>query len=221
MPDLRHGARTDDADRGGGRKPRAARNDPALLGLSRAFGTAPRHGDGRTFPTPRAPCSAAIANNPVEPAAARHPGRHLGRRAVLPARLGVGRQPPPQHVHPDRAGDRNRLPLQPCRRAPPRHLPGILPHRGGWRSALFRGGRGHHDPGAARPGARVARALADQQRDPRAAGPRAKASAPGEGRWHRRRRRARSGCLGPAASGAPGREGAGRRRRRRGSQRGR
>ncbi len=31
------------------------------------------------------------------------PGRAVGRLAVLRARLGVGRQPPPQHVHADRA----------------------------------------------------------------------------------------------------------------------
>ena len=54
------------------------------------------------------PCSrAAFAR--LGAADPRHAGGAVGRRAVLPARLGVGRQPPPQHVHPDRARHRRRL----------------------------------------------------------------------------------------------------------------
>ena len=99
--------------------------------------------------------------------------------------------------------------------------PGIFPpaFRGAGRRGgrLFRGSRRHHRAGAARPGARTARARADLRRHPRLARSRAQDGAAREGRWlgrghiarHRRRRR-------PSARPA-GREGAGRRRADRGS----
>ena len=57
-------------------------------------------------------------------------GGAVGRLAVLPARLGLARQPPAQHVHSDRARHRCGLPLQPRRSARAGHLPGIVPCAG-------------------------------------------------------------------------------------------
>ena len=103
------------------------------------------------------------------------------------ARLGVVRHAPPQHVHPDRARHRRRLRLQPGRRAGARDFPGLLP-RTAWRgAALFRGGGRHRHARAARPGARIARPLGHQQRDPRPARSRAEDGARGS----RRRTRSR------------------------------
>ena len=53
-------------------------------------------------------------------------GRALGRLAVLRARLGLGREPQPEHVQPDRARHRRGLSLQPGRdlRCPASSRPG-------------------------------------------------------------------------------------------------
>ena len=48
----------------------------------------------------------------LDPARARDAGRALGRVAVLRARLGLGRQPQPEHVHADRARRRRGVRLQ-------------------------------------------------------------------------------------------------------------
>ena len=102
--------------------------------------------------------SDAVELDPVRP---RDAGRAVGRLAVLRARLAVAPHAQPQHVHADRDGHRRGLALQ--RRRDPRagHLPGRVPRP--WRRGrgLFRGGRGHHRAGAARPGARTARARRD------------------------------------------------------------
>ena len=70
----------------------------------------------------------------------------------------------------------------------PRRLP--RPHRRG--RGLFRGRRRHHGPGAARPGARAARARGDLRRDPRADRSRAEDRA-ARARRRRRGHRTRSG----------------------------
>ena len=54
-------------------------------------------------------------------------GRALGRLAVLRARLGVARQPPPEHVHADRARRRRRVRLQRRRDARARAVSRIVP----------------------------------------------------------------------------------------------
>ena len=98
--------------------------------------------------------------------------RALGRLAVLRARLAVGRQPQPQHVHADRARRRRGVRLQRGRR---RSLPASFPpsfrdaRRAGRR--LLRGGGGHRHAGPARPGAGAARAQPDRRGDPGAARP--------------------------------------------------
>ena len=69
--------------------------------------------------------------------------------------------------------------------------PGIFPASfrtpEGDRAGLFRGGGGHRDAGAARAGAGTARPLANLERDPRPARPRAEACAPGPRRTAARR----------------------------------
>ncbi len=117
LPDLRHGAGTVIPAAG-------ADGNPELADMTRRFWlaaalSAAAAGDGDAL-------AFGLAGRGLAPAHPRHPGGAVGGRAVLPARLGIGRQPPAQHVHPDRAGDRRRLSLQPCRGAGARHLPGIL-----------------------------------------------------------------------------------------------
>ncbi len=74
-------------------------------------------------------------------------------------------------------------------------LPGVFPaaFRGhdGAVAGLLRGGRRHHRAGAARPGARAARAREHRRRDPRPARPRAEDRAAHRGRRHRERGAAR------------------------------
>ena len=137
---------------------------------ARADGAAARHGDGRASRgRPRCADPAALAVW-VQLVLATPVGA-LGRLAVLPARLGVVRQPQPQHVHADRARHRRRL----CSTAWSRR----------WRRASF-------PPRSAAPAWRACRVYfeaaavivtlvllgqvlelrarsADQQRDPRAA----------------------------------------------------
>ena len=152
--------------------------------------------------------------------AARHAGRVLGRLAVLRARVGVDREPQPEHVHADRDGRRLGVPLQRGRHDRAGHVSGRLPHARRRRD-LLRHGRRHHGARAARTGARAAGAEPDQLRAskqllglaPKTA--RVVRDGAGSGRADRRRPRRRH----PARSAR--REGAGRRRRRRGAQRGR
>ena len=129
----------------------------------------------------------------------------VGRLAVLRARMAVPRHAQSQHVHADRDGHRCRLSLQRHRNGGPRHFSGRLPHALGSRSRLLRGGRRHHHTGAARTGARIARARTDLRRDPRADRSCAEDRAPGA-RWHGRgnpaRRRRGRRCL----ARAPGRK---------------
>ena len=84
-------------------------------------------------------------------------GRAVGGVAVLPSRLGVDRQPQPQHVDADLARRRRGLSLQRRRHAVPGHLPAPVPRP--WRrgAGLFRGGRRHRRAGLPRPGAGTAR----------------------------------------------------------------
>ena len=67
----------------------------------------------------------------------------------------------PQHVHPDRHGHRRRLALQRRRRHPARAFPAGVPRPRRVGRGLLRGGRRHHRPRPARPGAGAARARAD------------------------------------------------------------
>ena len=138
LPELRHGARAGDGEPRGSRQPRARRHDAAL----------PRRRSRSTAPILAFMVSEFLPGQPLQhvlpPAAtdldavrAGHAGRALGRLAVLRPRLGVGRQPPPEHVHADRAGRRRRLRLQRRRDARARPVPGVVPRRTAIRSRVY------------------------------------------------------------------------------------
>ena len=71
--------------------------------------------------------------------------------------MGVAREPPPQHVHAHRAGRGRRVRLQRGRHPRARSLSARVSH-GRRRRRVFRAGCGDRRAGAARPGARAARA---------------------------------------------------------------
>ena len=128
-------------------------------------------------------------------ARARDAGRALGRLAVLRARLGVGRQPPPEHVHADRARRRRGVRLQRRRDARAR----AVSRR---RSATHGGQVAVYFEAAAVIVTLVLlgqvlelRARSRTERgDPRAARPGAEDGAPHRRRRHRRGRAARRTC---------------------------
>ena len=93
--------------------------------------------------------------------------------------------------------------LQPGRRAGAGNLSRLVPRSRRAGAALFRGGGGHRHPRPARPGARAARPLPDQQRHPRASRSRAEAR-PAAARGWQRRGRSRSKTSSPAIACACG-----------------
>src|SRR3546814_2236002 len=60
-------------------------------------------------------------------AGARHTSGSVGRLAFLRARMAVAQDPQPQHVYADRLRCGDRVPVQPRRDAPARHIPASLP----------------------------------------------------------------------------------------------
>ena len=82
--------------------------------------------------------------------------RAVGRLAVLRARLGVGREPQPQHVHPDRPGRGAAYVYSVVATLAPRPVPRLVPRPRRDGRAVLRGGGGHHGAGAAGPGAGAA-----------------------------------------------------------------
>ena len=99
-----------------------------------------------------------------------HAGGAVGRPAHLPARLGLGGQPQPQHVQPDRAGCRRGVDIQRGGDVAAGKLPALHAHHGRSGTGVFRGVGDDHGTGAAGPGDGVARAQPDQRRDQTAAG---------------------------------------------------
>ena len=104
--------------------------NPELADMTRRFwvgagavGAAARHGDGRAFVRSRHH-ALDRAHRDLGAARAGDAGRAVGGWPFFRARLGVACQPPPEHVHADRARHRRRLSLQPRRDARARHLPG-------------------------------------------------------------------------------------------------
>ena len=101
-------------------------------------------------------------------------------------------------------------------------FPRVVPRPRGRGRRLLRGGGGHHDAGAARPGARAPRPEPHERRDPGPARPRAD-----DGAARARRRDARRTCrstevaVGDRLRVRPGEKVPGRRRRARGHERGR
>ena len=111
LPDLRHGPRAAgrDARRG---EPGAGRHDQAVARLGSAHGAYPRvHGFG-VPPRSASAAHRATRVDDVVTVRARNTGGSLGWLAVLRARLGLDRQPAPEHVHADRAGRGRRVWLQ-------------------------------------------------------------------------------------------------------------
>ncbi len=130
LPDLRHGAGADDAVGRGSGQPRTARHDTPVLGRGGAVIAAAGARDGCGFRAGGVRRADFAARRGVARAHSGDPGRAVVRRAVFPARLGLGRQPPAQHVHPDRARHRHRLWLQPGRRTAAGDLSAVVPHAG-------------------------------------------------------------------------------------------
>ena len=97
---------------------------------ARAHDSGRRAGNGRPYPGARVASSRAAQALDLGAARAGDAGRAVGRLALLRARLGVARQPQPQHVHADRARHRRRLSLQ--RRRHPRAGPVSRPASAAW-----------------------------------------------------------------------------------------
>ena len=153
--------------------------------------------DGRASPRALAPGRARALE--LDPARARHARRAVGRLAVLRARLAVGPDAQPQHVHADRARHRRRVGLQRRRHAAARRLPAGVPRARRLGRGLLRGRRRDHRARAARPGAGARGARVDRRRHPRAARPRAQDRAP-----HRRRRQRARGARSTRSPSATG-----------------
>ena len=215
LPDLRHGAGTQDGDRRGAAEPRADRHDAALRRRDGARRPAARHRHVRHAAEPTAARHRAEWRTDVAAIRAGDAGRAVGRLAVLPARLDVAGDAPPQHVHADRHRHRRRLSLQRRRGARAGAVPGDLPWPGRRGRRLLRGRRGDNRAGPARPGARTQGARRDRARHPVAARSGAQDGAP-DLPWRRARHSTRPGAARAAPARAPRREGAGRRRRARG-----
>ena len=103
------------ARRRGRAEPRTCGHDPAVLDRRRPDAAARHSGNGRPSsgaraPPPDLPASVAVASVPAGDA-----GGAVGGLAVLRAGLAVVREPQPEHVQPDRARRRRRLPVQPGR----------------------------------------------------------------------------------------------------------
>ncbi len=216
MPALRDGAGTAGGDRRGPTQSRTHRYDPAHVDRAGARGAGRRAGDGRARgPPPRRPRQALG----LDPVWLRHPSRALGRTAVFPARLGLGREPQPQHVQPDRARHRRRVPLQRDRDFGAGLVPCRIPRHGQHGRGLFRGLVGHYRAGIARPGAGTACPRPNRRGDPRVAEPRAENRAPRERRSRGRRNSAGRRASRRSAADSSGRRRAGGRTGARGRQR--
>ena len=136
-----------------------------------------------------------------------HARRPVGRLALLRARLAVGGQPQPEHVHADRARRVRRLPLQRGRNAASRDLPAFVPC-----------GKAERSPSTSRPrrvivtlvllgpGAGAAGAKPDGRRHQGAPGPRPEDRPAPPGRRLRRGRPARAGsAVATGSACGPGR----------------
>ena len=188
LSDLRHGAGAIDDNRRNTAQPRIRRYDQTLLDRSGTIAAGGRVGHGRAPAVARHTASPACHGIGLGPTPALNPRRPLGRLAILPASLGVGREPQPQHVQSDRFGHRRRVSLQPGRDLCAGFVPVGVPRHGQCGSGLFRIRIGHHRSRPSRPGSRIARARANRRSDPRIAQPRAKDGVALDGQWQGRRR---------------------------------
>ncbi|GIX31056.1 MAG: hypothetical protein KatS3mg124_1528 [Porticoccaceae bacterium] len=212
LPHLRHGTGAAHRLPRGGGKPGTEGHDPTLLGLLDPHPAGAGAGDGAALRT-RSACRGPAACPVPRRAAVRHPGGAVGRLAFLRARRKVGRRPPSQHVHADRAGRGGRLCLQRGGRPVAADLPPGLPRRARRGGRLLRGGGGDRHPGAAGTGAGAQGPQPDQCRDQGPAGAGPQDGAAPEGGRHGGGHPPGSGPGGRPPAGAPRREGAGGRLR--------
>ena len=207
LPDLRHGAGAD------GTLGRAERGADRLHAPDVDFGggggAAHHPDDGRTGGAAGARLDRA-SDRQLSRVRAGDADRPLGRLAVLPARLGLDREPQPQHVDADQPRRGGGLPLFDRRDLPAGRVSGTVPD-GPRRRHLLRGGGGDRRAGLRGPGSGAARARTHRRRDPRASGPRAQDRAAHPAGRHRIRRAAGEHHGGRPAARAPRRCGAGRR----------
>ena len=167
---MRHGVGAARGFGGRRRRRRACGDDPAPGGGGGPYGAA----DGAALLRRGAASCVRVAAT-----GAGHARGAVGRRSFLRARLGLHRQPQPEHVHPGRPGDRGLLPLQRGGDAGARRLPhgrGVDRYRDC--PVLLRERGRHYHPGAAWPGAGAAGAAAHGSGASRAAAARPADRAP-------------------------------------------
>ena len=193
LPDLRNGARTANDLSGGRAESRAGGHEAAAPSRCRSDGTAacPRNGRDGGARSHRRHLAGAEPDHSARPLDA---GRALGWLAVLPARMGVGEDAQPEHVHADRARHRRGVRIQRGKGARLSNslskqsfpdLFGTFPDA----RCLLRGCRRHHDPRPPRPGPRAPCPKSYGGGDPGASRSRAEYS-PARERGRRRRGRA-------------------------------
>ena len=168
-------------------EPGARRHDAPVLGLARADGADPGV-HGRRVPAGPAAACALLGHRRValglDRARARDAGRPLGRMAVLRARLGVDRQPPPEHVHADRARRRRGVRATASSRPRPDSFPTRSAMHGAGRASTSRRRRSSSCWCCSARCWSCARAAETERGDPSAARPRAE-----DGAAHRSGRR--------------------------------
>ncbi len=195
----------------GGRVARARRHDAEAEGRDRARPAGPRPRDVGHGPGPAAPARRLALAPHARPGPPRDAGRRLGRGALLPARVGLPREPQPEHVHAHRPRRRGRVALQRRgprrRRSPSRPRPRGLPGARRRAPRLLRGGRRHHGARPPRPGPRAEGPEPDELGHPRPPRPLAEDGAedrrPRAARWtspSSTSRRATASACGPASA---------------------
>src|ERR1700730_17417079 len=127
LPNLRHGSRTRDDERGGRSQSRACRHDAEVLDRPHSLPASLRLGNGwASFPPPRPDRATDVEFRAVRSFYALCA---LGRLAVFRTRRAVPRDPKSQHVHADRDGHWYRLGLQRYRDLGAGSFPAGFPER--------------------------------------------------------------------------------------------
>ena len=157
-------------------EPRARGHDRRFWVVARPDRADPRlHGLG--VPARSAAASSRAGRRRLDRVRARDAGRHVGRMAVLRARLGVDRQPHLNMFTLIALGVGRRVRLQRRRDDRCPAVPDSFQATRARSAVYFEAGGGHRRARAARAGAGAARARAGRARDPEAARPRPKTGA--------------------------------------------